>query len=74
MNARTALSLLLLSLAMTACGNKGPLVQAPADMPIEVPVDAASEPDPGVGDAGEAAPPSDPDVEDTGDDEGPGAE
>ena len=40
MNARTVLPLILLSLAAVACGNKGPLVQAPVEVPIEPPVEA----------------------------------
>ena len=71
MNARIALSLILLSLAATACGNKGPLIQAPAEMPIEAPVDVG--PDPDADDTSEGEPLSDPDVEGVGDDEGPGA-
>lgn len=41
MNARTALLVALAALALAACGNKGPLVQAPVDIPVEPPLDDA---------------------------------
>ena len=50
MNARTArnlfavLSLLALPLALTACGNKGPLIQPPTDIPVEVPASTSTTP------------------------------
>lgn len=48
MNARIAISLTLLSLVLAACGNKGPLVQAPVEAPvIEMP---AEDPAPGPSD------------------------
>ncbi len=36
-NTFAALSLLTLSLALTACGNKGPLILPPKDIPVDVP-------------------------------------
>ncbi|MCF7221515.1 LPS translocon maturation chaperone LptM [Marilutibacter chinensis] len=69
MNARIALPLILLSLALAACGNKGPLVQAPVEMPVGTPADTTPA-DAAPTDAG--TPPADdvmPEAEGDGDEE-----
>lgn len=60
MNTRTALSLTLLSLLLAACGNKGPLVQAPVEATVEAGASAA---EPSSGEVDEADEASSPKVE-----------
>ncbi|GAB3340579.1 LPS translocon maturation chaperone LptM [Marilutibacter aestuarii] len=61
MNARTALSMIFLALALVACGNKGPLVQAPVEAPVIEMPDETPAPDPMDADALPADPAPDED-------------
>ncbi|MBB1060861.1 LPS translocon maturation chaperone LptM [Marilutibacter spongiae] len=61
MNARTALSMIFLALALAACGNKGPLVQAPVEAPVIEMPDEAPATDPVDAEALPADPASDED-------------
>ncbi|KRA17448.1 MULTISPECIES: lipoprotein [unclassified Lysobacter] len=58
MNARIVLSLIALSLAVSACGNKGPLVLPTKPVPVTAPAQPAGEVP--VQMAPEATPPSQP--------------